>query len=190
MSERNKIIYSQWTFVDKDIQSGSIYLATSLMSDTLEANTISATVECSDKSIIDFERNTPLTYYNRGQQKGIFYVQSISRIGPELYEISATSAIGLLIEGLHYGGIYTGQTVAEVLPGICGTVPYVIKTNLRDIVPRRGDWQPAIQGNIPQVGLRLAQPSRRTWMVCFTSRGFGTASAEPLPETACIRAQA
>lgn len=133
MSERNKIVYSQWTFVDEDIQSGSIYLATSLMSDTLEANTISATVECSDKSIIDFERNTPLTYYSRGQQKGIFYVQSISRIGPELYEISATSAIGLLIEGLHYGGIYTGQTVAEVLPGICGTVPYVIKTNLRDI---------------------------------------------------------
>lgn len=133
MSERNKIVYSQWTFVDKDIQSGSIYLATSLMSDTLEANTILATVECSDKSIIDFERNTPLTYYSRGQQKGIFYVQSISRIGPELYEISATSAIGLLIEGLHYGGIYTGQTVAEVLPGICGTVPYVIKTNLRDI---------------------------------------------------------
>ena len=133
MIERNKIIYGQWTFVDKDIKSGNMYLAMSLMSDSLEANTFSATVECSDKTILDFERNAPLTYYSRGRQKGIFYIQSITRVGPTEYTLSATSAIGLLIEGLHYGGIYTGQTVAEVLPSICGTVPYVIKTDLRDI---------------------------------------------------------
>ena len=133
MSERNKIVYQDWTFVDKDIQSGSVYLAMSLMSDQLEANTFTATVNCTDKTIIDFERNAPLTYYNNGQQKGIFYVQSITRNGPTSYTISATSAIGLLIEGQHYGGIYTGQTVAEVLPSICGTVPYAVKTNLRDI---------------------------------------------------------
>ena len=133
MSERNKIVYQDWTFVDKDIQSGSVYLAMSLMSDQLEANTFTATVNCTDKTIIDFERNAPLTYYNSGQQKGIFYVQSITRNGPISYTISATSAIGLLIEGQHYGGIYTGQTVAEVLQSICGTVPYAVKTNLRDI---------------------------------------------------------
>lgn len=129
----NKIVYSIWTFEGDDIKSGNIYLATALMSDSLEANTFTATVECPDKEIVDFERNTPLTYYYNNKQRGIFYVQNISRVGPKEYTISATSAIGLLIEGLHYGGIYTGQTVAEVLPSICGTVPYVIKTNLRDI---------------------------------------------------------
>lgn len=133
MIERNVIVYDQWTFRDDDIHSGNIYLATSLMSDTLEANTFSATVECIDREILDFERNAPLTYYHRGVRRGIYYVQSITRVGPTTYTISATSAIGLLIEGLHYGGIYTGQTVAEVLPSICGTVPYVIKTNLREI---------------------------------------------------------
>ena len=133
MIERNVIVYGQWTFRDEDIHSGNIYLATSLMSDTLEANTFSATVECADREIIEFERNAPLTYYHRGVQRGIYYVQSVTRVGPTTYTISATSAIGLLIEGLHYGGIYTGQTVAEVLPSICGTVPYVVKTNLRDI---------------------------------------------------------
>lgn len=133
MIERNVIVYDQWTFRDDDIHSGNIYLATSLMSDTLEANTFSATVECIDREILDFERNAPLTYYHRGVQRGIYYVQSITRVGPTTYTISATSAIGLLIEGLHYGGIYTGQTVAEVLLSICGTVPYVIKTNLREI---------------------------------------------------------
>ena len=130
---RNTIVYSQWTFTDDDIHSGNMCLAMALMSDALEANTFTATVECADRSIINFERNTPLTYSYKGQQRGIFYVQSITRDGPTTYTISATSAIGLLIESLHYGGIYTGQTVAEVLPSICGTVPYVIKTNLRDI---------------------------------------------------------
>ena len=130
---RNTIVYSQWTFTDDDIHSGNMYLAMALMSDALEANTFTATVECADRSIINFERNTPLTYSYKGQQRGIFYVQSITRDGPTTYTISATSAIGLLIESLHYGGIYTGQTVAEVLPSICGTVPYVVKTNLREI---------------------------------------------------------
>lgn len=130
---RNTIVYSKWTFTDDNIHSGNMYLAMALMSDALEANTFTAKVECADRSIINFERNTPLTYSYKGQQRGIFYVQSITRDGPTTYTISATSAIGLLIESLHYGGIYTGQTVAEVLPSICGTVPYVVKTNLRDI---------------------------------------------------------
>ena len=133
MTEINKIVYGQWTFTDGQIYQGSVYLAMSLISDSLEANTFEATVECPDKSILDFARNTPLTYFNRGRQIGIFYVQSITRNGPTHYTISATSAIGMLIEGLHYGGIYTGQTVAEILPSICGTVPYTVKTNLRDI---------------------------------------------------------
>ena len=138
MSERNKIVYQDWTFVDKDIQSGSVYLAMSLMSDQLEANTFTATVNCTDKTIIDFERNAPLTYYNSGQQKGIFYVQSITRNGPISYTISATSAIGLLIEVQNYGVIYTGQTVAALLPSFCGTGPFAVKTTLLDIA--RSGW--------------------------------------------------
>lgn len=133
MAEKSKIVYEQWEFTDNAIKSGSVHLAMSLMSDALETNTFTATVECTDKNIINFERNTPLTYYYNNLKKGIFYVQSITRDGPKTYTIYATSAIGLLIEARHYGGIYTGQTVAEVLPSICGTVPYVVKTNLRDI---------------------------------------------------------
>ena len=72
MSERNNIVYDKWTFIDHDIKRGNVYLAMPLMSDSLEANTFSATVECSDKAILNFERNTPLTYFNRGVQRGIF----------------------------------------------------------------------------------------------------------------------
>lgn len=128
----NQIVYGQWTFTDTQIHSANIYLSTSLMSDSLEANTFTADVDCTDRSIIDFERNAPLVYSHKGVQVGIFYVQDIVRIGPTTYTISATSAIGMLIEGLHYGGIYSGETVEEILPGICGSVPYEVKTNLRD----------------------------------------------------------
>lgn len=128
----NQIVYGQWTFTDTQIHSANVYLSTSLMSDSLEANTFTADVDCTDRSIIDFERNAPLVYSHKGVQVGIFYVQDIVRIGPTTYTISATSAIGLLIEGLHYGGIYSGETVEEILPGICGNVPYEVKTNLRD----------------------------------------------------------
>ena len=133
MANGNKITYGTWTFVDDEIKSGRIGYTISLMSSVLEPNTFSAIIETDDESIVDFERNAPLVYYYKNEKKGIFYVQDIKRTSSTLYKISATSAIGLLIEGLHYGGIYTGQTVAEVLPSICGTVPYVIKTNLQDI---------------------------------------------------------
>lgn len=129
----NQIVYGQWVFADAQIQNANIYLTTSLMSDSLEANTFTADVECEDRTIANFERNAPLVYSHKGVQIGIFYVQDIVRIGPTTYTISATSAIGMLIEGLHYGGIYNGETVAEILPGICGSVPYEVKSSLQNI---------------------------------------------------------
>ena len=130
---RNQIVYGQWVFADAQIQNANIFLTTSLMSDSLEANTFTADVECENRTIVNFERNAPLVYSHKGVQIGIFYVQDIVRIGPTTYTISATSAIGMLIEGLHYGGIYNGETVAEILPSICGSVPYEVKSSLQNI---------------------------------------------------------
>lgn len=130
---RNLIVYEDWTFSDNAILEGSVYLAASLLFDSLEASTFQATIVCYDKKILNFERNTPLTYYSRGWKIGIFYVQNIVRTGPVTYEISATSAIGLLINGLHYGGVYQGETLQSLVADICGSVPHVVKTDLREI---------------------------------------------------------
>ena len=105
----------------------------SLLSSSLGTNTFNPIIKSPDKNLSKFSRNTPITIYHNDEQLGIFYVQDIKRTSKDLYNISATSAVGLLSEGRHYGGIYTGQTVAEILPGICGTVPYEIKTNLTEI---------------------------------------------------------
>ena len=104
-----------------------------LLGDSLSINTLEFDVESDDSTLTQFKRNDPVIYEHNGKQIGIFYVQNIERIGATTYSFSAVSALGILAEGKHYGGIYTGQTVAEILPGICGTVPYEIKTNLTEI---------------------------------------------------------
>ena len=130
----NQIIYSKWVFEDDDIRSAQIYRATSLIADSLEPNTLNATVRCSDSSILEFEQDTRLTYVHSTDLPAYFYIQDITRTGPDEYAISAMSAIGRLTHGeQHYGGIYTGQTVGQVIPEICGPVPCVVKTNLQDV---------------------------------------------------------
>ena len=82
----------------------------------------------------NFEQDTRLTYVHSTDLPAYFYIQDITRTGPDEYAISAMSAIGRLIHGeQHYGGIYTGQTVGQVIPEICGPVPCVVKTNLQDV---------------------------------------------------------
>lgn len=127
------IKYLDWLFPPDKIRTGNLYLATSLLSSSLEVNSLTAEVECGDPSILDFERNTPLSYYANPDRPMIFRVQSITRTGPSLYKLNATSTLGLLTEGQHMGGIYTGQTAQEVIASICGTVPFILKTNLQEI---------------------------------------------------------
>lgn len=130
----NKIRYLDHVFGEEDdIKKGNCYLVGTLLGDSLSINTLEFDVESDDFTLTQFKRNDPVIYEHNGKQIGIFYVQNIERIGATTYSFSAVSALGILAEGKHYGGIYTGQTVAEILPDICGTVPYEIKTNLTGI---------------------------------------------------------
>lgn len=147
----HKIEYSEWTFESDKIKSGNLHLASSLLSDSLEANSFSVVLECDDPSILNFERNTKLKYYVRPEQPMIFHVQDIKRVGPNFYNVSATSTLGLLIKSRHMGGIYTGQTVNEVISSICGTVPFIVKSNLKNM--KLYGWLPiaASRDNLSQV---------------------------------------
>ena len=128
---RNKIIYRGKTFTK--LRSGNCYLVTSLPYSELEANTLSVTVESDDRTLTEFNRGDPLVYHYRNRQVGTFYVQDIQRIATNQYEFHATSAIGILSEGKHYGGIYTGQTAQEVIADLCGSVPHTVKKGLQGV---------------------------------------------------------
>ena len=131
---KNKIVYASYIFSDDDetLRSGNEYQITSLIADELQADTIELEVKCSDKNIVVFTENAPLQYYRDGLLRSTYYVQSIKRIGNDKYTISADSAMGLLMKRLHVGGIYTGQTVKEVVNEICGNIPILVKTIFAD----------------------------------------------------------
>lgn len=129
----NRIEYLDHVFEGQAIKSGNPYYARSLTSSSLEIDSFDFEVKSSDTTLTKFVRNTPLTYYHDGVQMGIFYVQKISRTSINTYRFECTSTIGLLDESYHNGGIYTGETVQEVVEDICGPYPVWIKTNIQNI---------------------------------------------------------
>ena len=104
-----------------------------LRADALEADTLDLTVVSESGTLRGFRKNDKVEYFRAGLRRGIYYLQSVTREGPKLYRLSALSAVGLLIARPHRGGIYTGQTVAEVVADICGDVPVLIETVYRGI---------------------------------------------------------
>jgi hypothetical protein len=69
-----------------------------------------------EKDLTDFVAGDTVEYIRDGKLVGKFYLQSVKRVGKS-YDFTCISAIGILDQTWHYGGIYTGQTVAEVAAG-------------------------------------------------------------------------
>lgn len=133
MANTTKIVYDGRTYTGTEIQNGNMRLATSLLSSSLESNTFNVTLKSPNKNLTNFSRNAPITVFNGERQLGIFYVQDVKRTAADLYKVSATSAVGILSDGNHYGGIYTGQTAESIIGSICGSVKYDIQNKLRPI---------------------------------------------------------
>ena len=127
----NEIRYKGVTYAtDQDIwaSTGTLYETKSLKCDSLEANTISVTVSDSDQSIMSFAKNDRVEYLRDGKLMGIYYLQSVERVGPVSYTLNAVSAVGLLMTRSHPGGIYTGETAEEVIRSICGDIPVLVES--------------------------------------------------------------
>ena len=142
--ERNKITYGGRTFTHNEIKNLRCYMAASLLSTSLESNTLGFDIESTDNSLTEFKQNDKLVYSYNGNVIGNFYVQSVKRIGATRYRFSAVSAIGILAQKIHAGGIYTGNTVSDVIADICGSIPFVVKSNLQSVklygwLPYRND---------------------------------------------------
>lgn len=122
-----------------------------LRADALEADTLDITVVSESGTIRNFKKNDKVEYFRSGSRVGVYYLQSVTRVGPKLYTLSALSAVGLLIVRPHRGGIYTGQTVAEVVAEICGDIPVLIETVYRGI--KLYGWLPiaTARDNLAQV---------------------------------------
>lgn len=133
MASGNTIKYGAFTFTQDKIKDGTMYRSRDLLSASLEVDTLTVTVECDTPTITKFKRNAQLVRYYNDDQDGTFYVQSIKRIAPKLYTITATSKVGLLSGGQHMGGIYSGDLAGDVIRDICGDVAVMVKSNISGI---------------------------------------------------------
>ena len=127
----NEIRYKGVSYATDDdikVPSGILYEVKALRSDSLEANSLTVTVFSNDKAIMGFAKNDKVEYFRNGRRVGVYYLQTVERVGSDAYTLSALSALGRLITMRHVGGIYTGQTVAEVVPQICGPVEVMIES--------------------------------------------------------------
>ena len=127
----NEIRYKGVSYATDDdikVPSGILYEVKALRSDSLEANSLTVTVFSNDKAIMGFAKNDKVEYFRDGRRVGVYYLQTVERVGSNAYTLSALSALGRLITMRHVGGIYTGQTVAEVVPQICGPVEVMIES--------------------------------------------------------------
>ena len=134
----NKIIYKYnstttltFTDVDEDNQAGriiegSFYNETSLLEDELSIDTLTVQVRYEGVTpLTSFSYGSEVDYYKDGILYAIYYLKDIERNSKYEYTLSVQSAIGLLDDTNHYGGIYTGQLATDVIKEIInGKITY------------------------------------------------------------------
>lgn len=99
--------------------------------------------------------NTPIIVYRDGEIKARFVSSGVSRIGPVTYQLKGRSPMGALTGMVHAGGIYTGQTVEEVVKEICGNIPSLIKSVYAGV--KLYGWLPYADGKERSARDNLAQ---------------------------------
>lgn len=130
----NSVTYLGETYTDEEIISGSFSKHQSLSMSELSVDTMEITIRPNHPFAGQFQQNTPLVQYVDGSQIAIWYLQSIERLGANVYKLNGCSSLGRLTQVTHYGGIYDGtQTVADVVDEIMGDFPYYISTEFEDI---------------------------------------------------------
>lgn len=135
-----KFIYNGVTYPNARVIEGSNYMSMPLLSTALEIPTITIAVDSEDDTLPQFQRNTPLYHYSGDVPIAVYYVQDVQRLGLRTYQIYATWRVGTLSGADHMGGIYTGQTAEEVITDICGSVPVIVKSSIKNA--RLYGWLP------------------------------------------------
>lgn len=140
-----KITYKNWMFDSSRTEKAAPTQEQSLSCESISADTLTVVVRCDDPSIMAFQKNDAIRFWENDSDASMqtYYLRSIERTGATAYKIVAWSAVGLLATIPHKGGIYTGQTVSEVISDICGAVPVVVKSVFANV--KLYGWLPYCQ---------------------------------------------
>lgn len=184
MSTINKLVYGDIVLTDDEIEDGEAYTALALLSDALEIGTLQVQLTIRNQTVGEklsaFRRNDKLLYYHRDALRGTYYIERVQRTGKYSYELKANDAVALLEQSTHYGGIYTGQTVAQVVADICN-IPYLIQTRFAGV--KLYGWLPIAtrRANLTQVLFAVGANTKvdRTGTLRIESLWGGVATSIP-----------
>lgn len=156
---KNKIIYANQTYEGSQILTSQIITSNSIPSDELSIDTFNADIYQNDKlkfipygsngfktksgllycksginSINSYPIGSETLVYHGNNLIGKFYSSKIKQTNKYTYSISCVSAIGLLDNSTHYGGIYEGESFTNVLSDIINNIfDYIVDPALDDI---------------------------------------------------------
>lgn len=66
-------------------------------------------------------------YFRGGSLVLKHYVETIKRVGATMWQLNCISSIGLLLRSYHWGGVYTGEPLGDLISDIIGgIIPYTL----------------------------------------------------------------
>lgn len=165
----NKIVYNGHSYQNRTLLELDAYISDALVSDALTVDTMTAVVVdkaqkvtllaaggmlvSADRKLLGeiekidaldkrSRRGDPVWQYRGDDIYGKFYLDNVKQIGKTKYEINTISAVGLLVNDKHFGGVYNGESCGEIIADIIGErVQYTLDPALAD-VPVYDGWLP------------------------------------------------
>ena len=103
------------------------------------------------KDIRRYVYGDPVRYTYDGNLIGKFYLKNVVRLSPTTWRINMISAVGLWVNMVHLGGVYTGQTAGELIADILNGVTYTIDDDVAAV--QMFGWLPvaSARDNLQQV---------------------------------------
>lgn len=107
---------------DGVLMTGNFFLGSSLSFAELTIDTLSFSVRYfGESNLSNYIYGTPVDYYRDSVLVGKFYLQSVTQVAANMWEYECISAIGLLDNTYHYGGIYKGELAGDIIDDVIGS---------------------------------------------------------------------
>ena len=129
----NNLIFDNEGLGNGKILDGSFYVENSLAEDELSIDTLNFTVryplgDVVDTSLTKLTYGFPCLYYQDDALFGRFYLVKVERTARFEYKFNFQSAMGLLDDSTHYGGIYQGELASNIIKDIISDkIPFTYK---------------------------------------------------------------
>ncbi|MBQ3329986.1 MAG: hypothetical protein IJG87_02280 [Ruminococcus sp.] len=116
------------TFGVKSDATGTKYIWT--VDDEIYSTLSNEEYVISSGDLAEYERGNPVQVYIDGALLREFYLDNIEERRGGIFVFSCVSAVGLLAERPHLGGVYAGTTAGAVIADILSTISYTIDADV------------------------------------------------------------